>query len=99
VRVGAFTASVLVVVKGTPPAVTSAQLSHAGLPVPRELEELVQTLIYGFSDPDGDVQVLNASLAGPAGLISSQTETISPRQAEGSGSRQFSFDSSRSEGT
>jgi hypothetical protein len=91
---GAFSARVPVAVKGTPPALAGIQVSRTLFPVARESEEFVQTLAFEFEDPDADAALLNVVLTGPAGEVSRHSEAMPAGQPAGSGSRQFTIDSS-----
>ena len=82
-----FLGSVPVAVRGTSPVLSDLLLSRTLLPVPREYEQFILTLIFSFSDLNMDVQSYSFTLTGPLGVIQSSSEALTSDQPTGSSSR------------
>ena len=94
-----FLANVPVAVRGTPPAVSNILFPRTFLPVPREYEQFILSVMFAFSDPNRDVQSYNFTLTGPnGGIILSSSTALSSDQPTGTGSRKFVVDSTFGEG-
>ena len=94
-----FLANVPVTVTGTSPVVSDLLLSRTLLPVPRENERFILTLMFNFSDPNLDIQSCNFTLTGPSGVIQSSSDALTSDQPTGSSLRKFIIDSSFVEGS
>jgi len=93
-----FLGSVPVAVRGTSPVLSDLLLSRTLLPVPREYEQFILTLMFNFSDPNLDIKSYNFTLTGPSGIIQSRSDALTSDQPTGSSSRKFLIDSSLGEG-
>lgn len=93
--------SVPVAVQGTAPTASNLQLAQASVPLPRAGESFTQALTFDFADPDADVERIDVTLVGPAGVV--QTGSLDAATPEGgaagSASHEFVVDSSYVEGS
>jgi hypothetical protein len=94
-----FLGNVAVAVRGTSPVLSDLLLSRTLLPIPREHEQFILTLMFNFSDPNLDIQSFNFSLTRPSSVIQSSSNAMTYDQPTGSSSRKFIIDSSFEEGS
>jgi hypothetical protein len=94
-----FLGSVPVAVRGTSPVLSDLLLSRTLLPIPREYEQFILTLMFNFSDPNLDIKSYNFTLTGPSGSIQSSSDALTSDQPTGRGLRKFVIDSSFEEGS